>query len=137
MATLSADDSGLASLQNVSLTVTENVNQTADADMEDLFDDNINVEHASERAAKDALATATSPETSRAGSEVNSNEQSTRVMERRRELEYEEPEEPADVVFETVNEVNQSLPNIPLPKSSDGKVSSYILNTFLGISVKV
>jgi hypothetical protein len=48
---------------------------------------------------------------------------SSRSEERqlREHLEYEEPEEPADVIHE-VTEANVSIPNLPVPKSSDGDV---------------
>ena len=36
-------------------------------------------------------------------------------------LEYDEPDEPADVIHE-VTEANVSIPNLPVPKSSDGDV---------------
>lgn len=43
--------------------------------------------------------------------------------QQRRELEYEEADEP-NPVFEQILEAAVQIPNIPLPKSSDGNVST-------------
>lgn len=44
--------------------------------------------------------------------------------ERRRALEYEEEEIPAEMAVE-VKEAQVAFPNIPLPRSSDGEASVY------------
>jgi RNA polymerase-associated protein LEO1 len=73
---------------------------------------------------EDAAAGSTKP-TSTVGSAVAGDDGlSDSERQRRRELEYEEPDdEPEDQVFEEVIEAAIAIPNVPLPKSSDGQVS--------------
>lgn len=42
--------------------------------------------------------------------------------EHRRALEYAEPDEP-NALGEQIQEANVSIPNVPIPRSSDGQVS--------------
>lgn len=55
-----------------------------------------------------------------AGTPTSSGQRSEERQDRER-LEYDEPEDPADVIHE-VTEANVSIPNIPVPQSSDGDV---------------
>jgi RNA polymerase-associated protein LEO1 len=41
-------------------------------------------------------------------------------------MEYPEPEEPG-IVVEQVREANVLIPNIPVPRSSDGEVCNFVL----------
>lgn len=57
-----------------------------------------------------------------AESGYDSDELSQTEKERRRALEYMENDEPAQVVQE-IQEANVSIPNIPVPRTSDGDVN--------------
>jgi hypothetical protein len=75
----------------------------ADAPMDDLFGEDADVEERAASTAADGL--------------------SDGERERRRALEYEEPDdEPEDAVLEEVIEAAVALPKVPLPRSSDGTV---------------
>lgn len=66
-----------------------------------------------------------SDSTSTPGSHAPVDRLSSPERQQRRDLEYEEADEPAPV-FEQVLEANVGIPNIPLPRSSDSNVSSQV-----------
>lgn len=80
-------------------------------EMDDLFGNDDDLEGGDDDEKK-ADGTTGSPVSSRQGSEER---------QERERLEYDEPEDPADVVHE-VKEANIAIPNWPLPKTSDGDV---------------
>ncbi|KIJ62028.1 hypothetical protein HYDPIDRAFT_95225 [Hydnomerulius pinastri MD-312] len=87
-----------------------------DEGMEDLFGNEAEVEEIKPDGdvKSESAATATPAE-----SGYDSDELSQAEKDRRRALEYMEPDEPG-VVVEQVQEANVPIPNIPVPRSSDG-----------------
>ncbi|KAG8220888.1 Leo1-like protein-domain-containing protein [Butyriboletus roseoflavus] len=84
-----------------------------DEPMDDLFGQEAELDESKHVKSETSLA-ATPAE-----SGYDSDELSQTEKDRRRELEYMENDEPAQVVHE-IQEANVSIPNIPIPRTSDG-----------------
>ena len=76
-------------------------------------------------SANDCLPSS-APAVTPAESGFESDDLSQTEKEHRRAMEYLEPEEPG-VVVEQVREASVPIPNIPVPRSSDGQVCNIVL----------
>ncbi|KAG1746701.1 Leo1-like protein-domain-containing protein [Suillus paluster] len=101
-----------------------------DEEMEDLFGNDADEKHDVVDAKSDSAPAVTPAE-----SGFESDDLSQTEKEHRQALEYLEPEEPG-IVVEQVREADVRIPNIPVPKSSDGDHWAIRMPTFVKMDSK-
>lgn len=99
-------------------------------EMEDLFGNEVDEKHDVADSKSDSAPAVTPAESGFESDDISQTEK-----EHRQALEYLEPEEPG-VVVEEVREADVRIPNIPVPKSSDGDHWAIRMPTFVKMDSK-